>query len=102
MAEPRLSDVELAAAKRYMRPDADDDDDGVIDCVLAARAYLAGAGVSLPMPESPRRALYDIVCHALALGSYDLRDPTVVGSAVNENIQLSRKLTQLKSTEPGG
>ena len=71
-------------------------------CVLAARTYLAQAGVSLPGLESPRRPLYDLVCHALALGSYDLRDPIVSGTIVTENPQLRRALNQLKFTEPRG
>jgi len=94
-----LTPDELTAAKGYIRPDADDDA-GVTACVLAARVYLAQAGVSLPALESPRRPLYDLVCHAMALGSYDLRDPVIVGTIVAENPQLRRMLTQLKLTEP--
>ena len=100
-AAPELTADELTAAKGYMRPAADDDA-GVTACVLAARTYLAQAGVSLPGLESPRRPLYDLVCHALALGSYDLRDPIVSGTIVTENPQLRRALNQLKFTEPRG
>ena len=99
-ATPALDANELAAAKGYMRVEGDADDGVVTACVLSAREYLARAGVSLPGLESPRRPLYDLVCHAMALGSYDLRDPVITGTIVAENPQLRRMLTQLKLTEP--
>lgn len=92
--------IELAAAKAYMRVEGDADDAIVTACVLAAREYLAGAGVALPAPDTPRRALYDLVCHAMALSMYDQRDPVITGTIVAENPQLRRMLTQLKLTEP--
>lgn len=95
-----LSKEELTAAKRYMRVEGDEDDSVVSACVLAAREYLAQAGCSLPGLERPRRPLYDLVCHAMALSSYELRDPVITGSTVAENPQLRRMLTQLKLTEP--
>lgn len=91
---------ELAAAKRYMRVDDQEDDEMVTALVLAARGYLARAGVSLPAPECDRRAQYDLVCHAMALSGYDQRDPVITGTIVSENPQLRRMLTQLKLTEP--
>ena len=101
-AAPGLAPDELTAAKGYMRVEDSTEDGVVTACVLAARAYLAQAGVSLPGLESPRRPLYDLVCHALALGSYDLRGPEVAGSAMAENPQLRRSINQLKFTEPEG
>lgn len=95
-----LTPQELAAAKAYMK--VDDDDSVVTECVLAAREYLAQAGVSLPGLESPRRRLYDLACHALALGDYDERSPEIIGTTVTENRQLRRKINQLKWTEPRG
>lgn len=99
MAAPMLTSDELSAAKDFIRPDADDDR-MVTSCVLAARYELAQAGVSLPDKESPRRSLYDLVCHSMALGSYDQRDPLIVGTIVAENPVLQRKINQLKWTEP--
>lgn len=97
-----LSPVELAKAKLYMKADTEADDALVEDCVLGAREYLAQAGVALPGADIPRRRQYDLVCHALALGSYDLRDPVMAGTTLTENIQLRRSLNQLKFTEPRG
>lgn len=95
-----LSDEELAAAKRYMCVEGDEDDLVVSSLVLAAREYLARAGVSLPGLDSPRRPLYDLVCHSIALGSYGLREDTVTGTSVAENHAMRRMLNQLKLTEP--
>ncbi|HWS43300.1 MAG TPA: head-tail connector protein [Pseudoflavonifractor sp.] len=93
-----LTSDELSAAKAYLR--AEDDDDVVTACVLAAREYLDQAGISTPGLKSSRRPLYDLVCHAMALGSYDLRDPVITGTIVAENPQLKRMIVQLKLTEP--
>lgn len=100
VTEGPLPDEELKAAKAYMRVESDADDGVVTACVLAAREYLAQAGCSLPGLESTRRPLYDLVCHAMALSSYDQRDPVITGTIVAENPQLRRMLTQLKLTEP--
>lgn len=96
-----LSADDLMAAKKYMRVEGDDDDGVVTACVLAARGYLERAGISMPGLRSSRRPLYDLVCHAMALGSYDLRDPVITGTIVAENLQLRRMVVQLKLTEPG-
>lgn len=90
---------ELAAAKAYMR--VEDDDAMVMACVLAARAYLEGAcGVSLPPVGTPRRAIYDIVCHALAADAYDRRGTAIAGTSVEENPVFSHLKNHLKMTEP--
>lgn len=101
MGAAGLTAEELAAAKAYLRVEGEEDDAVVTACVLAAREYLAGAGVALPPAEHPRRALYNLAAHAIALGSYDLRDPVLTGS-VAENPQLRRTVVQLKLTEPQG
>lgn len=94
-----LDREELEAAKAYMRVDDDADDLVVTQCVLAARTYLKEAGISLPASETPRRASYDLVCHAMALSLYDRRELTAQGT-VSENPVLRGMLNQLKLTEP--
>lgn len=94
-----LTQAELDAAKAYLRVSGTEDDQVVAQCVLAARQYLADAGVGLPAEGSPRRALYDLVAHSMALSGYDQRDPVIAG-AVTENPQVRRMLTQLRFTEP--
>lgn len=94
-----LSREELEAAKAYMRVDGDEDDLVVTGCLAAARAYMEGAGVSLPPAGTPRRDLYDLVCHSIALGLYDHRD-AVSESKFAVNPVLQRQLNQLKLTEP--
>lgn len=96
-----LSREELEAAKRYCKA-PDEDEYIVMECFLGARVYMAGAGVSLPPPQTERRAIYDLVCHGLTLGSYDHRDPIIAktGKPIAENPQLRRYLNQLKMTEP--
>lgn len=94
-----LAKEELEAAKGYMRIDGDEDDLVVTQCVLAARAYLAGAGVSLPAPDTQRRVLYDLTCHAVALSLYDHRDG-MTEEALRPNAFLQRQINQLKLTEP--
>lgn len=99
-AVKRLTAEELAAAKAYMRIDTDDEDGVVTTCVLAAQAYLEGAGVPKPDADHPKRSIYDIVCHALALSVYDGRDPVIKGAVVADNPVLRQMLTQLKLTTP--
>lgn len=94
-----LPHEELAAAKNYMRIDGDADDCVVVDCVLAARDYLAGAGVSLPPAWTPRRCSYDICAHRIALDDYDERRG-VAHEKAEENPAFRRRLNQLKLTEP--
>lgn len=89
---------ELAAAKAYMRIEGDDEDSLVVSMVMAARAYLEGAGVSLPPAGSDRRSVYDLACHGLALSYYDHRGET--GAAMVDNPALRRIITQLKLSEP--
>ncbi len=93
-----LTAEELEKAKAYIQPPYDD---GVVeDCVLGARAYMAGAGVSLPPPGTPRRSLYDQVCHKLALADYDSRNPVIIGAVPVENPVFDRQFLQLQLSEP--
>lgn len=64
----------------------------------AAVAYMAQAGVSEPPEGTPRRAQYDLCVNALVLDSWDRREITVSGAAV-ENPAFRRTVNQLKRTE---
>lgn len=77
----------------------DNDDQVVTACVLAARAYMTGAGISLPAPGTPRRASYDICAHRLALDDYDERRG-VTHAKAEENPAFRRRFNQLKFGEP--
>lgn len=90
-----LSLEELEAAKAYMRVDGNDDDSVVKECLLGARAYLMGAGISLPAPGTLRRASYDICAHRLALDDYDERKG-VTHEKAEENPAFRRRFNQLK------
>lgn len=89
---------ELAAAKAYMRLEGKEEDALVMDMLLAARAYLAGAGVALPPAGSGRRALYDVACHSLALAYYERRGAD--GTAPENDGAVQRIIGQLKGTGP--
>lgn len=95
-----LTAEELRRAKDYFRVDGDEEDDLIAACVLSARAYLRGAGVAPPGEDGHRRALYDLVCWAIAMSAYDRREMTLTGQSVGDNPVLRRMLTQLKWTEP--
>lgn len=99
-AQAELSQEELEAAKRYMRVDDGGEDGLVGQLVLAARAYLAGAGIRLPEPGTARRAQYDLAAHALALSAYDQREMSVIGTCAADNPVMARSIVQLKLTEP--
>lgn len=90
---------ELEAAKAYMRVDGDADDLVVTECVQAARAYMAGAGISLPAQGTPRRASYDICVHRMALDDYDERRG-VIHEKAEESPAFRRRFNQLKFNEP--
>lgn len=94
-----LTPEELQAAKAYMRVDDDNDDAVVTQCVIAARDYMIGAGISLPPSGTPRRLSYDICAHRIALDDYDERLGTVHAKA-EESPAFRRRFNQLKLTEP--
>lgn len=94
-----LSQEELDAAKAYMRVDGDADDSVVKECLLGARAYMTGAGISLPAAGTLRRASYDICAHRLALDDYDGRKG-VIHEKAEENPAFRRRFNQLKFDAP--
>lgn len=99
-AYEQLYPEELAAAKAYMRLEGSEEDALVMGMVLAARTYLAGAGVALPTAGSGRRALYDRACHSLALAYYERRGAD--GAAPEDDGAVQRIIEQLKRTEETG
>lgn len=94
-----LTREELEAAKAYMRVDGYDDDTVVTQCMIAARDYMATAGIALPPSGTSRRASYDICAHRIALDDYDERRG-VTHEKADENPAFRRRLNQLKLTEP--
>ena len=66
----------------------------------AAVAYMENAGVRVPEPDTPRRALYDLCVNYLTLDAWDRRETTVVATVVADNPEFRRKVNQLKWTEP--
>ena len=86
----------LRACLDYMR--VDDDADGRIEqeFIPAAKAYLAGAGIS--EPETPS-ALYTLAVHALTLHYYDHRD--AVGEEAPFPTGLRPIINQLKLSGEG-
>lgn len=90
-----VSDKQLAAVKRYMRVDGDDDD-AVIGALLeAAILYLRDAGIDEPAEES---ALYNLATWGLTLHYYDHRD--AVGTEAALPLGIRPIITQLKLTRP--
>lgn len=66
----------------------------------AAVGYLEGAGIALPPEGTPRRAQYDLAVNFMVLRDFDLRDATITGTIVADNLAFRRLITQLKLTEP--
>jgi hypothetical protein len=65
----------------------------------AAVGYMAGAGISEPDADSPRRAQYDLAVNALVLDGWDHRELTIEGTTATENPALRRIINQLKFSE---
>lgn len=81
----------LAAVKRYMRVDGDDDD-AVIEALQdAAILYLQNAGIEKPAGDS---SLYNLAVWSLTLHYYDHRDS--VGNEASFPIGLRPIINQLK------
>ena len=86
----------------YCRIDVleDGEEDLLKTLYLSAVAYLAGADISEPEADTPRRAQYDLCVNFMVLRDFDLREATITGTIVNDNPAFRRLLTQLKLTEP--
>lgn len=93
MGDRRPDAARLAACKRYMRVDGDEDDEVILALMEAARLYLEGAGVLL---ERSPAALYDLALYGLTLHYYDRRD--AVGDEAAFPAGLRPVITQLKLT----
>lgn len=91
---------EVAACMRYMRVEDAEEEPAVLECLLSAREYLAGAGVAVPPEGTGRRRLYDTAAHALALDYYEQRGGVLDRASVTDNPAFRRTLNQLKLTEP--
>lgn len=82
---------ELAAVKRYMKQDGDDDDEVIAVLYHAAVLYLGNAGVVETWENQP---LYKLCIWALTLHYYDHRD--AVGNEASIPNGLRPILNQLK------
>ena len=86
-----LSQERLAAVKRYMRVDGDEDDEVIAALYAAAVLYLNNAGIS-ELPSGT--ALYDLAVWSLTLHYYDHRD--AVGNEASIPTGLRPIITQLQ------
>lgn len=86
-----VSSEALAAAKKYMRVEGDEDDDIIRGLYEAAALYLDNAGVER---SEGNGALYDVALWSLCLHYYDHRD--TVGSEAPIPTGLRPVITQLK------
>ena len=96
------SEAIKARLMAYCRIDVleDGEEDLLKTLYLSAVAYLAGADISEPEADTPRRAQYDLCVNALVLDAYDKRGTTVSGSALIDNREYRGTFLQLQATEP--
>lgn len=85
----------LAACKRYLQVDFDDDDALIAALLNACDVYLLGAGISRTEGNA---GLYDIVAYAMTLQLYDGRGVGKLGAASEAAAAptVRHMLTQLK------
>ena len=67
--EKAAQDERLAACKRYMRVDYEEDDELIAGLMQASDAYLIGAGIRREVNE----AQHDLIVQAMTLQMYDAR-----------------------------
>lgn len=87
---PAAAAERLAACKRYMQVDIDDDDELVFALLRAADSYLEGAGINRAVaPE-----MYDLIAFDMALRIYDGRETEAAQAATVPLVRCM--LNQLK------
>jgi len=92
--------MELAAVKRYLRVEGEEEDELIAALVQAAQQYLENAGVREPEQDPGRQAQYALAVCYLTLDAYDRRDMTTPGTVISENPAARRLIHQLKLSEP--
>ena len=91
--EKAAQDERLAACKRYMRVDYEDDDELIAGLMQANDAYLSSAGVRRDV--SP--AQHDLIVQAMTLQMYDARGTDTPQQALETVPPLVRQMfNQLK------
>lgn len=86
-------DERLAACKRYMRVDYEDDDELIAGLMQANDAYLIGAGVR----RDANPAQHDLIVQAMTLQMYDARGADTPQQALETVPPLVRSMfNQLK------
>jgi uncharacterized phage protein (predicted DNA packaging) len=87
--------VSLQSAKDYLRVDADDDDALIDGFILAAKSYMANAGVN----NSIQGDLYDVVVYMLVALFYANRDASEKDVQVPRVVQNFITQLSIKSLE---
>lgn len=91
--EKAAQDERLAACKRYMRVDYEDDDELIAGLMQASDAYLIGAGIRREVNE----AQHDLIVQAMTLQMYDARGADTPQQALETVPPLVRSMfNQLK------
>lgn len=91
--EKTAQDERLAACKRYMRVDYEDDDELIAGLMMANDAYLIGAGIRREVNE----AQHDLIVQAMTLQMYDARGADTPQQALETVPPLVRSMfNQLK------
>lgn len=65
----------------------------------AAVGYMESAGISLPAPDTPRQAQYDLCVNYLVLDAWERREVTITGTIVTDNPVFRHQINQLKWPE---
>ena len=87
------ADERLAACKKYMKVDYDEDDELIAGLMQANDAYLSGAGVR----REVNPAQYDLIVQAMTLQMYDARGADTPQQALETVPPVVRQmLNQLK------
>lgn len=96
------SEAIRARLMAYCRIDVleDGEEDLLKTLYLSAVAYLAGADISEPEADTPRRAQYDLCVNALVLDAYDKRGTTGQRLGADRQPGIPGTFLQLQATEP--